>query len=79
MKPYLCGDDSESNGGPMILWTPDKLALLEARLELAQLKGQDSTTIDGHKVLVDFGVGFAKSLALEFRERAKARGAKTGY
>jgi len=60
----------------MIRWTPDKLALLEARLELAKLKGQDSTTIDGYKVLLDYGVGLAKALTLEFREREKARGAK---
>lgn len=76
MKPYICGNDSEPSEGPLIRWTPDKLALLEARLELAQLKGQDSTTIDGHKVMVEFGIGYAKALALEFREREAASRAK---
>lgn len=62
--------------GTPIAWTEDKIALLEARLELARLKGESQTHIDGRIVLIEFGEDFVKSLRLEMRERKHLKAKK---
>jgi hypothetical protein len=73
MNPLTADSDDIPSIGPMIAWTQDKIALLEERLELARLKGELQTHIDGRIVMVDFGETFVKSLRLELSARKRAQ------
>lgn len=64
-------EDAENNVGPLIAWTENKIALLESRLELARLKGEEETHIDGRVVWVEYGEILAKSLRLEINKRKR--------
>lgn len=69
--PNYAPKDTDSPIGPLIAWTEDKIALLESRLELARLKGEEETHIDGRVVWVEYGEILAKSLRLEINKRKR--------